>query len=348
VVVFEFANFGPQKVDCPEYKNDKAEPSPVHKPTPPSSDPGQKCNWSTLLGKVNALHTLSTREKKVYSQQGEDGILTALFEIVGTTDKYYVEFGVEDCSECNTKYLWKSQGFSGLLLDGGSRKSGDERVINQHRIYPENIVSLFEKYGVKKEFDLLSVDLDSSDYWVTLEIMKAGYRPRVFVGEINRNWEKHEAYTMPPRMPWQIPAQFGVSAFGLNRLLIGYGYTPIYVDKQEVNMFFIREDVLIDTLIKEVGCNTEVAISVVKEMLPTWDNIEFKAMAIHTNNFPLAQRLNHFCEIHPDGSVTECCKDVRETKAECYPPHTNPDDPKFWLDKAQNVPGDRQGPVHPF
>ena len=43
--------------------------------------------------------------KKVFSQNDEDGALEAVFDYVATTDKIYVEFGVESCQECNSRYL---------------------------------------------------------------------------------------------------------------------------------------------------------------------------------------------------------------------------------------------------
>jgi hypothetical protein len=42
---------------------------------------------------------------KKYSQNDEDGAIEAVFDFIGTTDKVYVEFGVESCSECNSRYL---------------------------------------------------------------------------------------------------------------------------------------------------------------------------------------------------------------------------------------------------
>ena len=41
----------------------------------------------------------------MFSQNEEDGALEAVFDSVGTTDKVYVEFGVESCQECNSRYL---------------------------------------------------------------------------------------------------------------------------------------------------------------------------------------------------------------------------------------------------
>ena len=43
--------------------------------------------------------------RKVFSQNEEDGALEAVFDYVTTTDKVYVEFGVESCVECNSRYL---------------------------------------------------------------------------------------------------------------------------------------------------------------------------------------------------------------------------------------------------
>ena len=45
--------------------------------------------------------------------------------------------------------------------------------------WPNNILELFAKNQVKREFDLLSVDMDSYDWWILEKILEGGYRPRV-------------------------------------------------------------------------------------------------------------------------------------------------------------------------
>ena len=113
-----------------------------------------------------------------------------IFKNIGTTNKIYVEFGVEDCmTQCNTKHLretgWDVK--NSLLMDGGHTNPD----INLHQVifWPSNIVRHFETFGVKKEFDFLSVDTDSYDWFMLETIFMAGYKPRVVAVEINARWE---------------------------------------------------------------------------------------------------------------------------------------------------------------
>jgi hypothetical protein len=61
---------------------------------------------------------INRHEFKVYSQYGEDGILLYLFSILGTTNKKFVEFGINDGRECLTANLSINFGWSGLLIEG--------------------------------------------------------------------------------------------------------------------------------------------------------------------------------------------------------------------------------------
>ena len=64
-----------------------------------------------------------------------------------------------------------------LLMDGDNENP--EINLKKVMFWPDNIVQLFEDYQVRREFDLLSVDMDSYDWWILEKILEAGYRPRV-------------------------------------------------------------------------------------------------------------------------------------------------------------------------
>ena len=84
-----------------------------------------------------------------------------------------------------------------MLLDG----SHENPKINlkKEMFWPNTIIGLFEKYKVLKEFDLLSVDTDSYDFFMLEEILKNDYKPRVIIVEYNANFEIVEARSiMPP------------------------------------------------------------------------------------------------------------------------------------------------------
>ena len=62
-----------------------------------------------------SLANLAAAERKVHSQNGEDGVIAALFAALGTTNRHFVEFGVEDGTECNCAKLL-DEGWTGLMM----------------------------------------------------------------------------------------------------------------------------------------------------------------------------------------------------------------------------------------
>src|SRR5690348_8229903 len=103
-------------------------------------------------------------EQKIYSQNGEDGVIQKIFHIIGTSSKYFVEFGVENGMECNTRYLREGCHWNGLMMD--ARYSNPLIHLMKETITAENINLLFEKYHVPYQFDLLSIDIDYNDFYV--------------------------------------------------------------------------------------------------------------------------------------------------------------------------------------
>ena len=119
--------------------------------------------WSNLRGK--------------YSQGSQDLYLDKIFSVLGDTNKYFVEFGVDEDNYggngANTRDLYE-KGWRGLLLD--AFRENPKINLHKHLIFANNIADLFVKYGVPKEFDYLSVDMDVHDLWVFRAILQAGIK----------------------------------------------------------------------------------------------------------------------------------------------------------------------------
>lgn len=199
-------------------------------------------------------------EKKIYSQNGEDGIIEEIFNRIGTTNKYYVEFGIENGRECNTRYLLEEKSWTGLWMDGSADNCASARelsskfgakVLNTF-ITAENIESLLHQENVPSEMDLLSVDIDGNDFWIWKAI--TSFRPRLFIIEYNASYPPpiHWIMTYKADHMFDGTRNFGASLTALVELGRAKGYTLIACDKVGVNAFFLRDDLLSDTfLIKD-------------------------------------------------------------------------------------------------
>jgi len=179
-------------------------------------------------------------ERWEYSQNGEDGIIEVIFGTIGTTNTFCVEFGVEDGMQCNSRYLLKHKGWTGLLMDGQDPLPGS--TVQKEFITAENINDLFRKHGVPPEFDLLSIDIDGNDYWVWKAIN--GFKPRVVIMEYNAclPWEASKTIPYRPDFQWDKTDYYGASLMALVKLGKEKGYTLLCTDRNGVNAFFIRDD----------------------------------------------------------------------------------------------------------
>ena len=192
-------------------------------------------------------------ERKVFSQNGEDGILGEIFRRLGTDKPYFVEFGVEDGLECNTAYLSRRKEWDGLMIEGDPDKH--QRLNDNYRAFPgvrrehafitrENIDDIFQRCGVPVEFDLLSIDIDGNDYWVWEAL--GAFRPRVVTIEFNGTRPPPERWVMAynPTHRWNEDGYMGASLASLEGLGTRLGYALIGTDEKGVNAFFVRNDVL--------------------------------------------------------------------------------------------------------
>jgi hypothetical protein len=194
------------------------------------------------------LVDLKRYEKRLISQNGEDGVLQKIFDLIGTTNKYYVEFGAGNGHfGSNTKYFREKFGWEGLLLEGSCTENP---AINLHRAFitAENICDLFRKYNVPQEFDLISIDIDGNDFYVWNAIARH-YSPRVVIIECNScfNYDEDKVVAYNADYLWDKSEYSGASVLALYNLGRSLGYTLVYQESTGINLFFIRDDVLEQT-----------------------------------------------------------------------------------------------------
>ena len=58
-------------------------------------------------------------EKSIYSQQGEDGIIARIFEVIGTDTKFAVDIGAYDGRITSNVMALEDQGWTTLKIEGG-------------------------------------------------------------------------------------------------------------------------------------------------------------------------------------------------------------------------------------
>ena len=224
-------------------KSTKVVPSPISKTEVWKRgllDPG----LYKLLRQNFWFNLLRPFERKVFSQNGEDGILERIFNMIGTTDKFFVEIGTQDGMECNTRYLREKMEWTGYLFDDSYNNPKINLI--QKKVTKENIKTLFDEYKIPEAFDLLSIDIDSYDYDLREVVGNAGYKPRIVVHEVNtlidpRIWRKKSQNQIGPQHHY---TNFGASLSAFDEINRRYGYLLLYCDSVGVNCYFIRKDLI--------------------------------------------------------------------------------------------------------
>ncbi|MDQ8043148.1 MAG: hypothetical protein AAGC46_00650 [Solirubrobacteraceae bacterium] len=195
---------------------------------------------------------LGPYELKVFSQNGEDGVIGEILRRAGIDGPgFFVEFGAEDGVETNTALLADVFGWRGVLLEGDPESHGrlhrkygpSGRVTTrQTMVEPHTIEGVLAEMGVPADLDLLSIDIDSDDYWVWKAI--TGLSPKVVVIEVNTHQDPRSAVTQPIGAgPWQGTDFYGASVGALRGLAAAKGYRFVHVDLTGNNAFFVRDDV---------------------------------------------------------------------------------------------------------
>lgn len=186
---------------------------------------------------------LKSSERKVYSQNKEDGVIESLIKIFNLTERFYVEIGTQNGRECNTRFIREELGWKGFMFDG----SNQNRRINLYKelIHANNVLRVFEKYRIQENIDILSEDTDYADYWI-LEKILGKYRPKIIIHEVNQQ-ELDKCVTVPKSdqvIYWDGSSFHGASVCAFYCLAKQFKYTMVYCESAGVNCFLVRNDLI--------------------------------------------------------------------------------------------------------
>mmetsp|Transcript_111051 Transcript_111051/g.254598 ORF Transcript_111051/g.254598 Transcript_111051/m.254598 type:complete len:362 (+) Transcript_111051:2523-3608(+) len=201
-------------------------------------------------------------EGRVCSQCGQDGVIRAIFRVIGfrsaasvESPPYFVEFGARKPEMLNSAVLRKVCGWNGLLMDfqpgesphGGCAGCPGLNVVENEFITAENVNSVFLKYLVPVDFELLTIDTDFNDYWIWRALLVNGtFRPRVVAVDFNPDLDMHVTWTVPysPTAEWDGTRYTVASLLAYQQLGSAFGYEYAYSLEMGAHAFFIRRDLL--------------------------------------------------------------------------------------------------------
>lgn len=215
---------------------------------------GHALGRQIVRGHVETLHDA---EFRVFSQFGDDGIVEYLVARLEPPQRLrrFVEIGVEDYSEANTRFLLVNRNWSGLIVDRGDahvRAVGSSPLMWRHDIRPvsarvdrDNVNELMREHGFDREVGLLSLDVDGNDYWIW-EALEA--EPLVVVVEYNSVFGARRPVTVPYDADFDRTRAhhsnlyFGASLPALARLGAQKGYRLVGSNSAGNNAYFVRAD----------------------------------------------------------------------------------------------------------
>ena len=211
--------------------------------------------------------SLAELEFKVFSQFGDDGIIQYLARSLRLRHRTFVEFGVGDYLESNTRFLLQKDNWSGFVMDGSRKcieRLKDAPFFWKHDLRAEAVFVTRENIrGLLRDYthgwagvDLLHIDLDGNDYWIWREI---DLSPTVVIVEYNSVFGADRAITVPYRAEFQRAAAhyshlyWGCSLRAMHGLAQQKGYAFIGCNSAGNNAYFVRRDAM-------NGSVTEVAL----------------------------------------------------------------------------------------
>lgn len=217
---------------------------------------------SVLIGNLQSKLLIEERksindsEFKVFSQFGDDGIIQYLIQKIDIGSKTFIEFGVENYTESNTRFLLLNNNWKGMVMDG-SQKNID--FIKKDDLYwrhdltavkafidKDNINNIINENGFSGDLGILHIDIDGNDYWVWDSV--TAVNPEIVIVEYNSVFGFDNPWTVQYD-PKFVRSDYnhnnlywGVSLLSLCELAEQKGYDFVGCNDGGNNAYFVRKD----------------------------------------------------------------------------------------------------------
>ena len=217
------------------------------------------------------ISNLNEVDFKVFSQNGEDGIIDYLLFSLQIEKPKFIEIGVGDYYESNTRFLFERSSGDGLIIDiiDNFQKRveknirlwrGNLKILNR-KIDSENILATLKEFNFFDNIDLFSIDVDSIDYWI-LEKMPKKFC-KLIVAEYNPYFGSNLEISVPNDKNFDRSKYhhsnlcFGASLKSIINLLDRKGFVFLGTNLFKNNAFFVNSDFK-DNLFLEIPNNNEL------------------------------------------------------------------------------------------
>ena len=199
-------------------------------------------------------NNINKHEFSNFSQNGEDGIIEFLSNKISNNDKYFVEIGSGNGLENNSTNLVLNN-WSGVVFDRPFNIHLYKRLLKiiqpkKEIKYIAGIINLENTKDLaniikNKEITFLSLDIDSYDFFIMLELLKNNIFPKIICVEYNPFFGKKPLTVLykPNSKGFYFHKErllyYGASLQAWKILFKRYNYEFICVEKNGVNAFFI-------------------------------------------------------------------------------------------------------------
>lgn len=215
--------------------------------------------------KDKSLNELNDYHYSIFSQFNEDSVIQYLIKNLKIENKIFIEIGVENYEEANTRYLLENNNWEGLIIDNSKENINIIKKQNYFWRYKlkaenafinvENVNEIIDKYKFPKQIGLLSIDIDGNDYWIWEAISVVS--PDILVIEYNALYGSEKSLTLKYEKNFKRPDKgiykclYGASLKALTSLSERKGYSLVATNLNGNNAFFVKKALLNDKVYEQ-------------------------------------------------------------------------------------------------